>query len=358
MSDTDATLLAAKPDAGKLPVPKTLDEAMDPAWLTAALAPVSGGSEVRSVEILEVIRTVATKVRFAVDFADGQRPAFCLKGFLGADEMTLKGGSTNVLEADFYTFIAPEITVRTPVCVNTVVNRENPQGVTIMRDLITDGAHFCSALQAFAPDQAARSLEQLARLHAARHLLPVYPWIQHRVAQLAEAVYVPQPRLQELIDGPRGEGLPAATRDAGALIAAMKALAAQDTHRPQTLVHGDSHAGNIFETADGPGLIDWQLLQKGSWALDVGYHINAVCAVAVAEREERRLLDHYLDFARGLGCDVPDRETAWEAYRGAAVYGCYLWGITQRVDPAITNVFFNRLASAVTRHDSYRLLGA
>jgi hypothetical protein len=99
------------------------------------------------------------------------------------------------------------------------------------------------------------------------------------------------------------------------------------------------------------------LLQKGSWALDVPYHICAVLPVADAQREEKRLLSHYLDTLRALGGEAPDPEVAWLQYRYSVVYGFYLWSITRRVDPAITNVFVQRLGAALTRHDSYRLLG-
>jgi hypothetical protein len=341
--------------------PRTLSEAIDKAWLTQALEPVSGGAAVESVEVVEVIKTMATKVRFAVRFAGADESrGFCLKGFLDVDAATAKGGATTVREADFYGQLAPLVSVRTPTCVGSIIDREAQQGVIIMRDLIKDGARFCTALEAFTVEQAAQSLEQIARLHMGGALLERFSWIDHRVAQLAQAQYVPQPLLQELLDGPRGEGLLARTRDAAVLIAGMKALAHQDTQQKQTLVHGDAHAGNIYRIADGsgpPGLIDWQLLQKGSWALDVPYHICAVLEATDAEREERRLLSHYLDTVRSLGGDTPDPEAAWMQYRACIVYGFYLWSITRRVDPAITNVFVQRLGRAVTRHDSYRLLG-
>ena len=54
--------------------------------------------------------------------------------------------------------------------------------------------------------------------------------------------------------------------------------------RPQFLVHGDAHAGNIFRTDRGSGLIDWQVLQRGTWAIDVAYHLCAVLPVDLAER--------------------------------------------------------------------------
>lgn len=341
-------------------IPQTIDRALDPAWLSQALASFTKGAPVTAVETVEIIRTVATKVRFTVAFdgAPGGKVALCLKGLLDVDAQMARGGPTTVLEADFYDKLAPLLSIRRPHCVATVINRENPFGVVIMRDLIVDGARFCSALEPFNAEQAAESLEQLARLHIGRGLIDKMPWIRPRIAELAQAAYIPLPTLQEMLDGPRGEGLPRRTRDAALLLDGLKALAALDAGRPHYLVHGDSHAGNIYRTADGPGLIDWQLLQKGGWALDVAYHICAVLPVEVAEREERALLRHYLDTMRGMGSAVPDSdEEAWAAYRVSLVYGYYLWSITRRVDPPIINLFVNRLGSAVTRHESYRLLG-
>ena len=141
------------------------------------------------------------------------------------------------------------------------------------------------------------------------------------------------------------------------LLAGLRALTAGDSKRPQFLVHGDSHAGNIFRTADGAGLIDWQLLQRGGWALDVAYHLCAVLPTELAEREERRLLGVYLQMMRASGQTVPDDEEAWRQYRESVIYGYYLWAITRRVDPPIIVQFNQRLGAAVARHDSYALVG-
>jgi hypothetical protein len=342
-----------------LPVPATLDKALDPAWLAQALAPDSGGRAVEAVERVEVIRTVATKVRFTVRFAglDGLR-AYCLKGLLDVDEMTARGGATMVREADFYARIGPRVAVLTPTCVAAITDRAAQQGVIVMRDLIAQGARFCSALEPFDADQAAASLAQLAALHAGKALLASELWITPRVSDLAEMRYVTVEQLQDLLDGPRGEGLSVATRSAERLGAAMRALAARDAARPQFLVHGDAHAGNIFRTAAGEtGLIDWQLLQSGGWALDVAYHLNAVLPVDLAAREERRLLGHYLELMHAHGCAMPDAEEAWRQYREAAIYGYYLWAITRRVDPPIIEMFVERLGRAVERLESHALLG-
>lgn len=352
------TMTRPVPAQPKVRVPATLEEALEPVWLEQALADVSGGKAVAQVEQVEVIRTVATKVRFAVAFAgEAQKRHFCLKGLLDVDEATARGGPTCVLEADFYGKVAPAIEARVPEAVATVIDRDAQQAVTIMRDLIVDGARFCSALDPFTADDALQSLQQLSRLHAKSAFLDGADWIRPRVAELAKMTFITTEILQELLDGPRGDNLSPEVRSAARLVAAMKALAERNAGRPQFMIHGDAHAGNIFRASEGMGLIDWQLLQRGGWALDVAYHVNAVLPTEIAEAEERGLLTEYLRMMRGHGMAMPGEEDAWAQYREAVTYGYYLWSITRRVDPAVTIQFTDRLGKAVMRHESFDLLG-
>jgi hypothetical protein len=271
--------------------------------------------------------------------------------------MTKLGGSTCVLEGDYYLKLAPRMDVRTPEAVAVVTDRQAKQSVLIMRDLIAAGGRFCSALDAFTADEAASSLAQIAKLHARSDLLADTPWVVPRIASLGRMPHMTAEILQGLLDGPRGDNLSPAVRDGARLIAGMQALGDRDAGGPQFLVHGDAHAGNIFRTKEGSGLIDWQVLQRAGWAVDVAYHLCAVLPVELAEREERRLLGHYLGLAREHGLPVPDDEEAWRQYREAVMYGFYMWGITRRVAPDITIQFTDRLGRAVMRHDSFALLG-
>ncbi len=333
-------------------VPDTLDGALDPGFLSQAL-----GKQVASVEIVELLRTVATKVRFAVTFEDGSTDNYCLKGLLDVDEMSKMGGGTCVLEGDFYLKLAPQLNVQVPEAVAVVSDRTTQQSVLIMKDLIVAGGKFCSALDPFTADEAAESLQQIANLHAGSHLLAGLDWVRPRAAELARMAHMTPELLQSLLDDPRGVNLSPAVRSGARLIEGMKALADVSENRPQFLVHGDAHAGNIFRNEKGSGLIDWQVLQRGTWAIDVAYHLCAVLPVELAEREERNLLNTYLNMARALGLNLPDAETAWLQYREAVMYGYYMWGITRRVDPPIRIQFTDRLGRAVMRHDSFGLLG-
>jgi aminoglycoside phosphotransferase (APT) family kinase protein len=167
---------------------------------------------------------------------------------------------------------------------------------------------------------------------------------------------VPAEHLQKLLDQPRGEGIPDRVRSGKRVRDAMHALGAEETMNP-CLLHGDTHAGNIYLTDGLPGFYDWQTVQRGSWALDVSYHIAAVLDVADRRACERDLLEGYLDHRAALGAPVDDRTGAMDAYRRQLAYGYFLWSMTQYTDEAITTVTVRRLGQAVADHDAFGLLG-
>jgi hypothetical protein len=339
--------------------PAALQQALDPKWLTGALAGVSGGAKVASVEMAELIKTMASKARIVVRF-EGKPDAplhLCLKAFMDDDAIAASGGATTLREADFYTKIAPHISMRVPGCISVVADRKKQQCILLMPDMVEAGAHFCSALEPFTLDQAAETLDQIARLHAGSRLLATNPWIPNRLQSIADTEMFPAAKIQPLMYDARRGNLPERTLDAALLLRGMRALAERNAPLPQTLGHGDCHAGNVYWMSDGPGFTDWQLIHRGSWALDVAYHICAILTVDVAEREERRLLKHYIDVARAHGGEALDPERAWEEYRAAQIYGFYHWAITARQPPPITNEAFQRLGAGVTRHETYKLLG-
>ncbi|HEX7871408.1 MAG TPA: aminoglycoside phosphotransferase family protein [Sphingobium sp.] len=349
-SDGLDTLLPRQPA-----VPQSLEEAIEPAWLSAALAPISGGAPVESVELAEVIKTMASKVRIRVRFVgDDTVHAYCLKAFLGEGNM---GGQTTIREGRFYTDIAPRTTMRLPKVPAVVLDQENGDGILIMEDMIAAGARFCSALEPFTPELAAQSLDQLARLHVNTDIAATTDWLPNRIDVIATKPHFTEDRLQQLMDDPRSETLTERTKSAALLHAGLAKLSERNAAKPRTLLHGDCHAGNLFQTAEGPGFTDWQLVQRGHWALDVAYHLCAILPVDVAQAHERDLVAGYLDAVKRHGGDAPGWDAAWEDYRASQIYGYYHWAITTRVEPAIIRIFMERLGAGVTRHETYALLG-
>jgi thiamine kinase-like enzyme len=229
-----------------------------------------------------------------------------------------------------------------------------------MRDVIAADGGFCTALTPFTPSEAADGLEQLAQLHSSTpENSPAFAfgWARSFLDQISQKPIIPQSALQDLLDGSRGLRLNPAMRDAARLQAALERLAAQVRHGPLCLVHGDAHAGNVYRQADGRlGLVDWQILQKGSWAQDVAYHLAAVLTPEDRRRHERDLLNEYIASLKAIGGPDIDRTTAWHHYRAAMVYGLYLWAITRKVDPEITDTFVYRLGTAVDDLEAFKLL--
>ena len=76
-------------------------------------------------------------------------------------------------------------------------------------------------------------------------------------------------------------------RDARVLLAAHRRLSAAapgPSSKGWCVIHGDAHVGNIMVDAAGrPWLVDWQLVQRGFWQVDVGYLIAATLRPRHAE---------------------------------------------------------------------------
>lgn len=346
------------------PAPAELSEVLSPAWLTQALGRAYPGVTVERVAVVETIVTMATKVRFTVDYASGataETPRhFCVKGIFGENAPLMRASQSSAAEIRFYRECAPLLDVRTARVVYAELAAEGSYGILIMHDEVAAGARFLNALTPYSPDQAAGSLDQLARVHAATwrgRTLDRFPWLRARVDHFIRSPVMPLTELQALMDGPRGQPLDPAICDAGRITAGLAALKQRTTPAQECLVHGDCHAGNVFEDARGVTLIDWQIVQRASWAVDVAYHMGSILSPEDREQNERALLDSYLDKLRSYGAEPPDRFEAWDEYRAHMAYGYYLWAITRKVAPAHTHELVRRLGLAVTSLGSFELLG-
>ena len=343
--------------------PAPLDEkiVLSPEWLTAMLAEQYPGVVVTGTKVTERLQTVATKVRFDLELdapIDGVPPALCAKGYFGPpDNPRLRGGTTEVA---FYRLLASHLPVRTPPCIHAAIDDDTGHGLLVMEDLKVAGSTFLDPLTTYGPEQVARTLDQLAALHVATAEPKAGPGWEAFDPRLESLMgYMDTATLQGLMDDSRGDDLPDDVRRADRLLSAVAVIAAQSRTEPGCLVHGDVHTGNVYELADGsPGLIDWQVVQRGIWALDVAYHLGAVLEPELREQSERELVDHYLDRVAAHGGTPADRDEAWLLYRTHLTYGYFMWSITRAVDRRIIDRHTRRLGLAVAFHDSFGLLGA
>jgi Phosphotransferase enzyme family len=350
-----------------VPVPDSLEQALSPEWLTVALKPRFPGIEVDSVVAGPVVDRISTNARFGIECAgglpDGLPAALCIKGYF--NEIGRAARYVGAPEAGFYRDLAATTGVRTLHSVYADIDPETRHGVVITDDVVAQGGTFLDGNSPYTPDQTAQTLTEFARLHAATWTDPRCAdaeWLAPRLGRVLE-VWGPQATIDIVganHDGPNGRRMPGEVRDAQRLVDAYRVLAALAAAEAASggwcVVHGDAHVGNLFvDTGQVASLVDWQLVQRGMWYFDVGYHIASTLTVEERRRTERDLLRHYLDTLASHGVTPPAWDEAWRGMARGMLHGFFLWSITTKVEPAIIATLLHRLGTAVADHDALAL---
>ena len=305
-----------------------------------------------------MVSRVSTNARFRIECDElppGLPSDLCVKGyFTDCSETGAASRSAGIPEALFYRHLAATSGVRTLECYYADVDAATNHGVIITGDVAADGAIFLDSLSPYTSDQAAESLEQYAILHGRTWRMDRTnePWLTPRLEMTMRARGLPE--INGNFQGPIGSLVPEDVRDGERLLEAARRLANDSRDvRMGCLLHGDAHVGNIYlngrqETC----LVDWQLVQRGPWYLDIGYHIGCTLSPVERRKNETELLAHYLHRLRAEGGDPPSWDDARRNLGAGMVYGFFLWAITLKVAPPITTAMLERLGSAVSDHQA------
>lgn len=347
-----------------VPVPDSLEQALSPQWLNAALQQRFPGVEIREVIPGPVVDRISTNARFVIEcpngVPEGLSPALCIKGYF--NDIGRAARYIGAPEAGFYRDLAAATGVRTLRSVYADIDPATRHGVVITEDVVAQGATFLDGNSPYTPDQTRETLAEFARLHAATWADPRYSdtdWLAPRLGRVLD-VWGPSTTLDVIkanLEGVNGRRLPDELRDAHRLLEAYRGVialtAADAATKPWCVIHGDAHVGNLFVDADRiPSLVDWQLVQRGMWYLDVGYHIASTLTVEERRRTERDLLQHYLTTLASYGVTPPSWDEARRAIGYGMVHGYFLWGITTKQHPAVIATLLYRLGTAVADHDA------
>jgi aminoglycoside phosphotransferase (APT) family kinase protein len=87
----------------------------------------------------------------------------------------------------------------------------------------------------------------------------------------------------------------------------------------RTLIHGDTHSGNLFVDAGRTGFYDWAVAGRAPGVRDVAYFLCTSLPVEARRAEDRSLLDRYRAALSERGVALDER-TAHEQYRLFSVY--------------------------------------
>jgi aminoglycoside phosphotransferase (APT) family kinase protein len=314
------------------------DRAVTPERLTRLLVPRNPGVTVRSVQVLDENEGSASRLRLALQL-DGPGSASLpstmflkrhLADFAFPREMY-------VAEVNFYRDLLPELQIEAPALYGLEFDEKETRFAILMEDISRrPRAHLGIATHPEGRDQVASVLSTLARLHARFWESPRLHrgdlrWLEEpRHAATVQFWQQIGPRLtrRHLSGGHRAE-LFDRRWDVDRMWRAFGRLQDVNSSGPRSVLHGDVHAGNVYYVDGGAGgLLDWQLMLQGSWALDVCYLVITALEPADRARAERELLDHYLGELARAGVNPPPWDDAWERYRQNVVWGVMMWLIT------------------------------
>jgi Ser/Thr protein kinase RdoA (MazF antagonist) len=250
-------------------------------------------------------------------------------------------------EVRFYREISAGVPVRVPAAYHAASDGTEAF-VLVLEDLAAAGATFSDVARAATAETAREVVTDLARLHAAF-------WNSARfrgdLGWLRRPDRNPSLRLERALCaaalrpglGRFPEVVPEAIRGAaGRIVDARDILDALWAAGDLTLVHGDSHLGNLFFVGGRVGFLDWQVAQVAPGMRDVSYFLVTSLPTEVRRAHERALIAHYLACLAHAGVAAPAFDDAWRQHR---LLACQAW-VAATVTAAATTLQVEAIARA------------
>jgi Phosphotransferase enzyme family len=281
------------------------------------------GKTVTSVELLDGSAGTSSRSRLALTGEDVPESVF-VKMSAETAAIRMLGELVNLgeNEARFYSELSSQLS-GVPKTHGSTFDPLTGRFVIILEDMSLDSVEFYDTLRPIDPDRAGQLVEMLAHVHGTfwnrlpamgskgplgwltqtsdERSLPISrPLMRMSAKRLAEKTSIPVEDGRFVI-----ENYPAAVRliDAG----------------PQTVLHGDSHPGNVYFRDGKAGLLDWQVVKRGHPTRDLAYSLITGMATDERRANQRDLLDVYRTALAANGGPELDRDELWDRYRQSAV---------------------------------------
>ncbi len=350
------------------PIPSSVDE-ITTDWLTMALSTDRPGVEVLQSSVQRVLHGTSTKAMVSLTYNDAGMAAdlppqlLAKAGFEEHSPMMATSGIYH-REGRFYREIRHQLPVVAPAPFYGDYDDATMQGIALMEDLSGTGAVFSSPTVEVSVDRVSTMLEMFARFHAFWWHNSVLDSMSLFIDPDGPAAHWFQINGPDVVEGwlatARVEGVPEHVKDPKRMNKALWAAIRRNNVAPYCFIHGDSHHGNSYFTADGTGgLYDWQTWAKGSWAHDIAYYVCSALSVEDRRRSAPDLVRHYLGHLRSNGADAPGFDEAWGEFRRFCAYGYYAWITNPTNFQAEENnvAITRRFGHAVADLESFELLG-
>jgi hypothetical protein len=315
-------------------------------WLTAALC--DGVPDATVVRYELGARNDGTTARrtMRVSYNEAGREAglpealFTKSGPTFLTRMVGAGVGLARIESQFYALVRPQLDIEAPVTRYSAYDPVSHRQMLITDDVsVTRGATFGSAVdRTLTRAQAEDVVDTLAGLHAEFWEAPLRrmygSWMPdaYELLTTLNVAIGAAARIRTGFERARAVIPPAVyARRAEVHPALMRCQQLIVSVGPQTFLHGDTHPGNWYVTADRRmGLYDWQMCVRGGPARDLAYALAMHLPVETRRDWERDLLEHYLDTLGAL-LDRTGKKAGMTAdelflgYRQQVCYGMFAW---------------------------------
>lgn len=303
-------------------IPETA-EGITPELLSSVFAKAYPGAEARSVEIVDAHSGTTGRARLRVAWAASGAPEAVFAKLAPTDpiqrEMVVATGMGR-REARFYAEVASSVPVRIAQPYASLWNDDGSRYLMLIEDLGESGCTFPSWKSENLDAHARAMMDSLARLHAhfldsprfERELAWIEPPMRSEIGPLLVRSSVEQ----------FGDEMPRPFHEMAEIyLDHTEPLCERVDAGTQTLIHGDSHLGNLLLDGDEIGFLDWACTARAPGVRDVAYFLSNSVPTDLRRREERSLLERYLAGLAACGVEAPSFDQAWLQYRLCAACG-------------------------------------
>jgi hypothetical protein len=346
-------------------------------WLTAWLCRDTPGARVTSFHTPGGSVGTSTRSALRVTYnAEGDRAGLPTELFVKMassyrQRVLLGSADAQRPEVTFFTALRPHIDMETPLGYGGAVDSRSWKSVVLMEDIAaTKGATFSEPVRALERHQVEDLLVNLARMHGAMwehpdlQALPKTPLQHYRTIS---AFLDMRKRCEVGMERAKAVLAPRILGQADRLWEGTRRSLELATHSiPRTLLHGDSHVGQSYMTADGRmGWTDWQLAMQGGWAYDFAYFVSSACEPDSRREWEGDFLELYLERLGEYGGKPPTLEQARLNYRQQLFYPWSAWAFTigraayqPKMQPdEYSLAILRRMSHAIIDNDAFGAIG-
>jgi Phosphotransferase enzyme family len=297
---------------------------IDASWLTDQLQTSYPGVQIIDVAVIDHDEVTNSHAKLRVISADDRglpEAMFCKMAPLDpARRGSILATGMGQREVRFYAAVPASVSMRTLKAYVATEHASDESFVLLLEDLDSSDCTVSDGTKGVTPDSAALALEDLAGLHLR------YTNSDYRRDELG---WVPTSRplsdygarlLRYGLDHHRDRLSRPFARLTELYLDNGAALNELWQQGPKTVVHGDTHIGNLFDDHGRTGFLDWGMINVTTPMRDVSYFMNLALSIEDRRLHERDLLRHYLAiWNSGSGLPLSFDE-AWLAHRIHAAY--------------------------------------